>query len=63
MKPNNFHLSHFTELNAEQLHALRLNKEGKLEEQTNSVLSTEEIAALKQIQFLLDDLKFGRDSD
>lgn len=63
MKPNNFHLSHFTELNAEQLHALRLNKEGKLEKQTNSVLSTEEIAALKQIQFLLDDLKFGRDSD
>lgn len=63
MKPNNFHLSHFTELNAEQLHALRLNKEGKLEAQTNSVLSTEEIAALKQIQFLLDDLKFGRDSD
>ena len=63
MKPINFHLSHFTELNAEQLHALRLNKEGKLEPQTNSVLSTEEIAALKQIQFLLDDLKFGRDSD
>ena len=63
MKPINFHLSHFTELNAEQLHALRLNKEGKLEPQTNSVLSTEEIAALKQIQSLLDDLKFGRDFD
>jgi hypothetical protein len=63
MKPNNFHLNHETELSADQLHALRLNKEGKPEEQSHSVLSTEEIAALQQIQYLLNDLKFGRDSD
>lgn len=62
MKPNNFHLNNGTELNADQLHALRLNKEGKLEEHIQPTLSIEEIKALQQIQFLLDELKFGSDS-
>lgn len=63
MKPNNFHLKYGTELSLDQLHALRLNNEGKLEAHTNTNLSEEEVEALQRIQYLLDELKFGRDSE
>jgi hypothetical protein len=62
MKPNHFQVNNGTELSADQLHSLRLNTEGKLEEQNNSMLSNEEIEALHRIQYLLDELKFGRDT-
>jgi hypothetical protein len=62
MKPILFQVNNGTELSVDQLHALRLNSQGKLEEQTNSKLSNEEIEALKRIQSLLDELKFGSDT-
>lgn len=63
MKTNHFHLNNGTELSEDQLHALRLNAESKLEETNLNLLSIEEIEALQRIQYLLDDLKFGRESD
>ncbi len=62
MKPILFQVNNGTELSVDQLHALRLNSQGKLEEQNNSKLSNEEIEALKRIQSLLDELKFGSDT-
>jgi hypothetical protein len=62
MKPILFQAYNGIELSVDQLHALRLNSQGKLEEQTNSMLSNEEIEALQRIQSLLDELKFGSDT-
>lgn len=62
MKSNHFQVVNGTELSADQLHALRINTEGKLEEQNFSELSNKEIEALKRIQCLLHELKFGSDT-
>ena len=63
MKSNNISVNNGTELSDDQFHALRLNAESRLEECNPNMLSLEEIEALQRIQFLLDDLKFGRESD
>ena len=63
MKPNNFHIKFGTELSPDQLHALHLNNEGKLEMNNCNNLNIEEIEALQRIQLLLDELKFGRDTE